>query len=255
MASWKRFCIYLRGADTEESSDYKQIRDGHAGSRSPSFSLKRCLKALRLFFPSPVSMSTCLFLLLVITTVGVEFVVYKVGLLSGQYYSVLQNKNLPGFRDLSLLSVGFIVLNALMRSLIAFLANLLSIVWRKYLTLSLHKVYFANKNFYYLQQLYDLKSSSVSGPPEQEPVLVDQRMLPGLVSSEPMTITVGPSFITDSNKRQQAGKKALIDNPDQRITQDVNSLCESISNILPVLIVSPFVLVWYTYQVNDHSEP
>lgn len=250
----RRLCIYLRGAESEESkSDYREMADSRP--RSARSSLKRCLKAIKIFFPSLLSVSSCLFLLLVITTVGVEFVVYKVGLLSGQYYSVLQNKNLPGFRDLALMSIGFIVLNAFMRSLIAFLASLLSIVWRKYLTLSLHKAYFANKNFYYLQQLYDLTNKSMSGQDQAfdsaGPILADQHMLPGSVNTEPVVITVGLNFGNGKHQRlNQATKKTLIDNPDQRITQDVNSLCESISNILPVLIVSPFVLVWYTYQVS-----
>ncbi|VDL69788.1 unnamed protein product [Nippostrongylus brasiliensis] len=40
-----------------------------------------------------------------------------------------------------------------------------------------------------------------------------------------------------------------IDNPDQRITQDVEKLCNLLAvTILPSLLVSPFVIGYYTYQ-------
>ncbi|KAL5008674.1 hypothetical protein ScPMuIL_014255 [Solemya velum] len=44
-----------------------------------------------------------------------------------------------------------------------------------------------------------------------------------------------------------------IDNPDQRITQDVNKMCEAFTTILPVLIISPFTIAYYTYQTADVS--
>ena len=41
-----------------------------------------------------------------------------------------------------------------------------------------------------------------------------------------------------------------LDNPDQRITQDVNSLCVSFSSIIPLLLITPFVICWYGYKVS-----
>ena len=38
-----------------------------------------------------------------------------------------------------------------------------------------------------------------------------------------------------------------IDNPDQRITQDVEKMCNKLSTVIPTLILFPFVLVFYTY--------
>ena len=41
----------------------------------------------------------------------------------------------------------------------------------------------------------------------------------------------------------------VLDNPDQRITQDVDSMCLSISKITPILLISPFVIGYYIYKV------
>lgn len=43
-------------------------------------------------------------------------------------------------------------------------------------------------------------------------------------------------------------KTDLVDNPDQRITQDVDKMSEQLSEILPDLIMAPFVILFYSYQ-------
>lgn len=37
------------------------------------------------------------------------------------------------------------------------------------------------------------------------------------------------------------------DNPDQRITQDTDKLCSTLSNVLPMLMISPFTIAYYSY--------
>ncbi|EDO39538.1 predicted protein [Nematostella vectensis] len=39
-----------------------------------------------------------------------------------------------------------------------------------------------------------------------------------------------------------------IDNPDQRITQDVDRFCKQFSQIISSLLISPFTIAYYTYQ-------
>ncbi|KAH8029520.1 hypothetical protein HPB51_001245 [Rhipicephalus microplus] len=39
-----------------------------------------------------------------------------------------------------------------------------------------------------------------------------------------------------------------IDNPDQRITQDVARLCQVLCDIVPTLLISPFTIAYYSYQ-------
>ncbi|OXA62639.1 ATP-binding cassette sub-family D member 4 [Folsomia candida] len=44
-----------------------------------------------------------------------------------------------------------------------------------------------------------------------------------------------------------------IDNPDQRMTQDIDKFCTTYCEILPKLIISPFVISYYCYQAYDRS--
>uniref|UniRef100_A0A452R875 ABC transmembrane type-1 domain-containing protein n=1 Tax=Ursus americanus TaxID=9643 RepID=A0A452R875_URSAM len=39
-----------------------------------------------------------------------------------------------------------------------------------------------------------------------------------------------------------------VDNPDQRISQDVERFCRQLSSMASKLIISPFTLIYYTYQ-------
>eukprot|EP00061_Rhincodon_typus_P007909 g30058.t1 len=41
---------------------------------------------------------------------------------------------------------------------------------------------------------------------------------------------------------------AELDNPDQRISQDVERFCKGMSKMASNLIISPFTLAYYTYQ-------
>lgn len=56
------------------------------------------------------------------------------------------------------------------------------------------------------------------------------------------------SYISTSNSRPTIKKETNIDNPDQRIAQDSDSLCRTLSNIIPLVVVSPFSIGYYTYR-------
>uniref|UniRef100_A0A671KIB2 ATP-binding cassette sub-family D member 4-like n=1 Tax=Sinocyclocheilus anshuiensis TaxID=1608454 RepID=A0A671KIB2_9TELE len=45
-----------------------------------------------------------------------------------------------------------------------------------------------------------------------------------------------------------------IDNPDQRISQDVERLCKQMSTMASRLLISPFTVTYYTYQCFNRSE-
>ena len=72
----------------------------------------------------------------------------------------------------------------------------------------------------------------------QHAILIDDSIVPNTIINDRKRSF--DSFMSEAN----------LDNPDQRITQDVDALCKSFSTILPLIIVSPFVIAWYTYQVN-----
>ncbi|EAW81165.1 ATP-binding cassette, sub-family D (ALD), member 4, isoform CRA_a [Homo sapiens] len=157
--------------------------------------LQRFLQILKVLFPSWSSQNALMFLTLLCLTLLEQFVIYQVGLIPSQYYGVLGNKDLEGFKTLTFLAVMLIVLNSTLKSFDQFTCNLLYVSWRKDLTEHLHRLYFRGRAYYTLNVLRD-----------------------------------------------------DIDNPDQRISQDVERFCRQLSSMASKLIISPFTLVYYTYQ-------
>ncbi|XP_011926233.1 PREDICTED: ATP-binding cassette sub-family D member 4 isoform X5 [Cercocebus atys] len=85
-----------------------------AGSR-PRLDLQflhRFLQILKVLFPSWSSQNALMFLTLLCLTLLEQLVIYQVGLIPSQYYGVLGNKDLEGFKTLTFLAVMFIVLNS-----------------------------------------------------------------------------------------------------------------------------------------------
>jgi ATP-binding cassette, subfamily D (ALD), member 4 len=54
--------------------------------------------------------------------------------------------------------------------------------------------------------------------------------------------------LTTASSRPLLTVTPLIDNPDQRIAQDADSLCRTLSGIIPLLLISPFTIAYYTYR-------
>ena len=48
--------------------------------------------------------------------------------------------------------------------------------------------------------------------------------------------------------KSQAIPEEEMDNPDQRMTQDVNEFAKHLSSTIPKLMISPFVIVYYSYK-------
>jgi ATP-binding cassette subfamily D (ALD) protein 4 len=55
-------------------------------------------------------------------------------------------------------------------------------------------------------------------------------------------------YMATGSSRPSVSLKQSIDNPDQRITQDADSLCRSLSTIIPLILISPFTIGYYTYR-------
>nr|XP_058149058.1 lysosomal cobalamin transporter ABCD4 isoform X1 [Dasypus novemcinctus] len=157
--------------------------------------LQRFLQIQKVLFPSWSSQNALMFLTLLCVTLLEQLVIYQVGLIPSQYYGVLGNKDLDGFKSLTFLAVVLIILNSTLKSFDQFTCNLLYVSWRKDLTEHLHHLYFRGRVYYTLNVLRD-----------------------------------------------------HIDNPDQRISQDVERFCRQLSSMASQLIVSPFTLAYYTYQ-------
>uniref|UniRef100_A0A8C0NZ53 ATP binding cassette subfamily D member 4 n=1 Tax=Canis lupus familiaris TaxID=9615 RepID=A0A8C0NZ53_CANLF len=157
--------------------------------------LQRFLQIQKVLFPSWSSQNALMFLTLLFVALLEQLVIYQVGLIPSQYYGVLGNKDLDGFKTLTFLAVMLIVLNSMLKSFDQFTCNLLYVSWRKDLTEHLHHLYFQGRVYYTLNVLRD-----------------------------------------------------DVDNPDQRISQDVERFCRQLSSMASKLIISPFTLIYYTYQ-------
>lgn len=105
----------------------------------------------------------------------------------------------------------------MLKAIKEYIASFLSVEWRRRMTNELQQYYFENMAYYRLNVL------------QQQ---LDYKKL----------INVGDG--------QNDSKK---DNVDQRITQDVDKMSTSLSLIAPELIVSPFIIGFYTYKCFNAS--
>ncbi|XP_063146166.1 lysosomal cobalamin transporter ABCD4 isoform X2 [Candoia aspera] len=157
--------------------------------------LHRFLKIQTVLFPTFTSKNVLMFLTLLVVALLEQLVIYQVGLIPSQYFSVLGNKDLYEFRKVTAVALILIVLNSVLKSLDQFICNLMYVSWRKTLTEYLHGYYFQGQKYYTLNILHE-----------------------------------------------------EIDNPDQRISQDVERFCKQLSSMASRLIIAPFTLAYYTYQ-------
>ncbi len=103
----RSFCNYLRGINYDDSATSTQ--------NSYSF-VEKILKLKKFFrhfgliikiiFPRFFCTSTFLLVFLLIDVVGLEFVVYNVGLIGGKFYKSLTDKNFDDFIRLAFVAIG-----------------------------------------------------------------------------------------------------------------------------------------------------
>ena len=103
MPDFSSFCNYLRGVKDLPISNSNQKTSILEKIKLFFKFLSDLIKLAKLLFPKFVNVSTFLFLLLLANLIGVEFVVYQVGLLSGKFLTVLTKKDAPGFTSLAFL--------------------------------------------------------------------------------------------------------------------------------------------------------
>uniref|UniRef100_A0A0K0DSK3 ABC transporter domain-containing protein n=1 Tax=Strongyloides stercoralis TaxID=6248 RepID=A0A0K0DSK3_STRER len=152
-------------------------------------------------FYSPTNYySIILTLLILLISISSEILGYYLGLVPGQCYKTLMNKDSKSFFYIfwkgSLMYIGkCALLGALTTS-----GWFLYIVYRSNITKILHKKYFKNNTLLKVNLNYDNN----------------------------------------------------IDNPDQRITQDVDKMCNQLANsIMPAALICPLVIGYYTYKTYE----
>ncbi len=55
-------------------------------------------------------------------------------------------------------------------------------------------------------------------------------------------------YVPTDASQPSISTKLPIDNPDQRIVQDADSLCRTLSIIIPLILISPFTIAYYSYR-------
>lgn len=219
---------------------------------------------LLFLFPKFFCSATLLFVLLLANLVITEVVVYFVGGLTSQFAGFLIARDSNGFRSLALRSISLIIVNATLKSLNVYFANLLSIVWRKYITLKVHDLYFNHKRYYYIHHpqakvaTETSQSSSVTLEIGESNSSLGtnlsknrRRVAPDISASvNSQSPMLDPEPIRARDTKWTEYSLLEIDNPDQRIAQDIKSLTSSMSTMLPLILITPFLIAWYGYQVS-----
>ncbi|XP_071972960.1 lysosomal cobalamin transporter ABCD4 isoform X1 [Engystomops pustulosus] len=157
--------------------------------------LRRFLTLQSVLFPRWMSENTLMLLTLLVVALTGQLVVYQVGILPSQFYGVLSDQDLGGFRRLAVFALMLIFAISVLRSMEQYISKLVYVNCRKVMTEHLHRAYFNNLVYYTL---------SVEHP--------------------------------------------YVDNPDQRMTQDVERLCRELGSVASKLLTTPFTLVYYSYQ-------
>ncbi|CAF3652243.1 unnamed protein product [Rotaria socialis] len=186
--------------------------------------------------------------LLILINEGIlQYIIYIVGLIPSEYYvelsKPLDKRDFTVFRWLIVRSFGFVALNAFLKSLSTFLSSILYVKWRARLILYLHSFYFTQNRYYHLS---NTTQQNQNRPNDENIPAYENYSIQTIEVSEndQETVDYMPTSTTQSSL---SSLNPPIDNPDQRITQDVDLLCRTLSIIIPLILISPFTIAYYSY--------
>lgn len=146
-----------------------------------------------------------------------EFLIYHIGLISAQFYYILLLKDVYKFYIHLAITLALILFMSLIKSAKNYVASVLYIEWRECISEQLITLYFDDLNYYRLSQAIDLVGHD-----------------------DKSTLKVG-------NAKGTALK--VLDNVDQRISQDADRLCAELSNVLSQVVLSPLTILYYSVKV------
>lgn len=93
-------------------------------------------------------------ILILLVSIGLEFVIYYVGLLPSEFYVELKKKaderDRSIFRNLVFRSFLLVIIDAFLTALVKLLSSILYIRWRTRIVLYLHSFYFTDQRYYHL---------------------------------------------------------------------------------------------------------
>ena len=165
-----------------------------------------------------------------------EFLSYRVGLISGQFYNALGSKDKAEFIEVTWQSLILITGITVTKSARVFASKMLGIAWRLRLTRELHKKYFSETTYYKLNVL--------------------GRRLVLFMSVRYQfffLVAVLTNYYTMSCLIYSSNVTRYLDNLDQRITADTNIFCTIYGSIITNLIVAPACIIYYTYDAYTRT--
>lgn len=115
--------------------------------------LRRFWRLQRVFFPAVLSANSGFFLLLLLTSGLEQYLAYEVGIIAGQFFGVLGEKDLERFKTICIKNIVLVLSIAFTKSARVYSTRLLTVGWRKTLCHLLHKLYLAQNNHYRLNVL------------------------------------------------------------------------------------------------------
>ncbi|KAJ3088248.1 ATP-binding cassette sub- D member 4 [Quaeritorhiza haematococci] len=205
----------------------KRSSGGPPPARLDRVFLRRLWHILRILFAWGEDTVLTIYIALIVVSVVNEVFTYFTGLMTSEFYLVLNNKDLPGFQMLVVKVVFMLLGFSICKSALNFVGGWFALRARRRLTRTLHDLYVTEGGLYPI----------VSG-----------------VSTVPVDgADKGPATKSNSNAANGHTPGIRVDNPDQRITDDVGRFTEEIRHILQVLVIDPFLIAYYTWKTAEIS--
>ncbi|KAJ3338582.1 ATP-binding cassette sub- D member 4 [Gonapodya sp. JEL0774] len=153
---------------------------------------------------------------LIFVSCAAEVAYYFAGTTTARYYVVLNNRDWAGFLLVTVYAVLLYLAIALLKAMVRWVGGYFALRGRRILSTSLTDLYVSEKNLYRITRGLGASDDAVQDPTD------------GVDHSNP--------------------NSGRIDNPEQRITQDVDGLMEMLRQVLEALIITPLTVAYYTYR-------
>ncbi|KAG1676622.1 hypothetical protein FOA52_008751 [Chlamydomonas sp. UWO 241] len=151
------------------------------------------------------------------------------------FSTAMSEKDVPGFYK----SIGdfavIICIAAPLFSLNSFLEDRLVLSWRAYLTRVLLEAYFSNRSYFHLKQ-----QAMVGTTDAQQSTTTDDATLPAFGAAKTNGQSCSDGTSSSSGGVGSGSASSTVDNPDQRICDDVGAFCRSSSSLTLALIKKVF---------------
>jgi ABC-type uncharacterized transport system fused permease/ATPase subunit len=160
---------------------------------------------------------------------------------SSGFYQIFLDKDDVKFRETLLILTAYYTGTAAALVASTIVCQCLSILWRARLTRALHNHYFDSDMFFHISSTS--KPAPQLGGPYQESYGTEQRF--GKMNEQ--SFVLSSNMLGGHGRRVNSLEETTPDNPDQRITDEVNLFCQSLSTFLQKCSEAPITFIYYSY--------